>query len=76
MRGWARGQKARLKSAHLHGICSTTGAAALGKGTPKNSLKAAQIVSDVVGRCESSVEGLVWSRAIDQCAKCVVNVKK
>ena len=38
--------------------------------------KAAQIVSDVVGRCESSVEGLVWSRALAQCAKCVVNVKK
>jgi hypothetical protein len=34
--------------------------------------KVAQVVSELVGRCESSVECLVWSRAIDQCAKCVV----
>ena len=37
--------------------------------------KVAQVVSELVGRCGSSVECLVWSRAIDQCAKCVVNVK-
>ena len=34
--------------------------------------KVVQVVSELVGRCESSVECLVWSRAIDQCAKCVV----
>ena len=35
-----------------------------------------QNFSEAVDRFKSGVERLVWSRAIDQCAMCVVVVKK